>query len=147
MISLSLGCARPLALRPTASTELTRGESRHSSSTPEPTMPVAPKRTTFTSQSSRRGGAASRDRARSVVSALGGVRTVTLFRAHELLEDAYGFVDRRAPRVDLHGVEERIVDVTREVALHVAAAHLVHVSRSRGRVRVIPAEARATPLA
>src|SRR6476619_66256 len=124
MISLSLGWDRPLALRLTASTELTRGESSHSSSTPEPTMPVAPNSTTFTSLSSSRGRAASRDRARSVISALGCVRTVALFGAHELLEDPDRFVDRRASRVDLHVVEERIIDVTVEVALHVPAAHL-----------------------
>src|SRR5690606_20914207 len=41
-------CRIPDGVRTGASTERTRGSSRHSSSTPLPIMPVAPKMTTFT---------------------------------------------------------------------------------------------------
>src|ERR1700722_19581860 len=46
-ISRSLAWRRPLGLRPTTSTLSTSGSSRHSRSTPCPTMPVAPNRMTF----------------------------------------------------------------------------------------------------
>src|SRR4051794_31241627 len=46
-ISFSRGFEAPLALRPTVSTRVTVGSRRHSRSTPCPTMPVAPKMTTF----------------------------------------------------------------------------------------------------
>ena len=49
--SLSLagltGCRRPVEERVTASTESTRGSARHSNKAPAPTIPVAPKSTTF----------------------------------------------------------------------------------------------------
>src|SRR4029077_6306033 len=47
IISRSFGWLRPLGCRTTMSTLSTRRSSRHSSSAPLPTMPVAPKITTF----------------------------------------------------------------------------------------------------
>src|ERR1041385_8643015 len=47
MISRSLRCMTSTGRRDTTSTRSTRKSSRHSSSTPLPTMPVAPKMTTF----------------------------------------------------------------------------------------------------
>src|SRR4030095_5463989 len=46
--SRSFGCTRPVGDRPMERTDSTRWSSRHSSSTPAPTMPVAPNRRTFT---------------------------------------------------------------------------------------------------
>src|SRR5271170_7768273 len=55
--SRSLGCCCSMELRPITSTEMTSGSSRHSRSTPCPTMPVAPKTMTFmTCGSGNRGG-------------------------------------------------------------------------------------------
>src|SRR5581483_6998620 len=47
-ISRNFGCVTPQELRPIARTESTRGSTRHSSRTPAPTIPVAPKRMIFT---------------------------------------------------------------------------------------------------
>src|SRR5262249_28436017 len=46
--SRSFACRAPVALRPTVCTSVTSGSSRHSRSTPCPTMPVAPNSSTFT---------------------------------------------------------------------------------------------------
>src|SRR5580692_9294586 len=53
-ISRSLALLCPVGLRPTASTLSTPGSSRHSRSTPCPTIPVAPNRMTFIDPPSRR---------------------------------------------------------------------------------------------
>src|SRR6185369_5261010 len=54
------GCVSPVGRRTTLTTRLTSGSSRHSRSTPRPTIPVAPKTMTFTGRSlvdaSRRSG-------------------------------------------------------------------------------------------
>jgi hypothetical protein len=46
-ISSSFGSCRPVGVRPTVRTRSTSGSSRHSRSTPCPTIPVAPNTITF----------------------------------------------------------------------------------------------------
>jgi len=55
-ISRSLGCSTPALLRPTTRTDATSEPSRHSMSAPWPTIPEAPKMTTFMGSAPAGGG-------------------------------------------------------------------------------------------
>src|SRR3954469_1090396 len=99
MTSVSLGRVTPVGRRTTLTTRFTSASSRHSSSTPCPTMPVAPNRTTFMSGLFR-AGRFDRDHQLEAVVARGARRRLDehhgvamgLFRAFEPHLDALALV-------------------------------------------------------